>query len=191
MPFARLFRPGLLALAFSGLLLTACAGMPDSRQRSPDFVPPPGITVTVHRRLPVPPGRTRVFLQYGKVMRQRDLEYYDVSCDFEINTLANTTRYIEPGTFRVTRVRRDEIEIVRRAPLRYAALGTPAGLQLADGSVQLFEEVSLWLQSNAQPDVRRLTCRGGLADPWEMELPTVAEVREALGDYATVEMKQE
>jgi hypothetical protein len=44
--------------------------------------------------------------------------------------------------------------------------------------------VHLWFGSDIQPDVMRMTCRGGFDDPWRAELPSIDEMRAALGAYA-------
>jgi hypothetical protein len=46
----------------------------------------------------------------------------------------------------------------------------------------------MYLQSATQPNVYRLTCRGWLAIPAEAERPTIADMREALGDYASIKL---
>lgn len=187
MRLARLIHPALPALAGAALLLGDCSG-PVTDPASPWYVPLPGSQVEVLRPLPVPPGSTRVFLQYGQVVRLQDLERYDANCNFEINTRAERWRDIAPGTFTITRTLQEEGDIVCRLPIRYAALrmfgdgGSPSPMYIA---------VHMWLQNPDQPDVRRLTCRGGIADPWEMEAPTLADMRAALGDYARIEVKGE
>jgi hypothetical protein len=48
--------------------------------------------------------------------------------------------------------------------------------------------VHLWFGSDTQPDVMRLTCRGGFDDPWRAQPPSIDEMRVVLGDYARIEL---
>jgi hypothetical protein len=51
--------------------------------------------------------------------------------------------------------------------------------------------VHMWLQSVQQPNIYRLTCRGWLAVPSEAEKPTMIDMREALGNLATINLMGE
>jgi hypothetical protein len=174
------------------LLTTAsgCSSLVVTDPASPLYVPPVGSRVVVKQRLTVPPGMTRVFLQYGQVIPRSARNDYAVNCNFEINTLSDSPRYIEVGTYTVSRSLRHSDDIVSRQPLRLAALGMQAGMVFRndDGTPVLFEEVRLSLTSTPPSDVRELACRGAMADPSEMQLPTLAEMRQALGAYATIEV---
>jgi hypothetical protein len=54
-----------------------------------------------------------------------------------------------------------------------------------------FEEVRMTLRSDKPSDIRNLTCRGVLTDPGWVEPPTLAEIREALGQHATIKVPEE
>jgi hypothetical protein len=46
--------------------------------------------------------------------------------------------------------------------------------------------VHLWFGSDLPPDVMRLTCRGAFDEPWDVESPSINEMRTSLGDYARI-----
>jgi hypothetical protein len=146
--------------------------------------------VLVKQPLTVAPGKTRVFFQYGQLIPRSQRNDYAVNCNFEINTLSDSPRTIEPGTYTVTRSLRRSNDVVSRGPLRLAARELQAGMLLRDdgGTPVLFEEVVLSLSSIPPSDVRELACRGAMAEPSEMMLPTLAEMRQALGDYADIQV---
>ena len=48
----------------------------------------------------------------------------------------------------------------------------------------IIHQVHMRLASEEQPDVRNLSCRGGLDDPWLARPPSVEEIGEALGEVA-------
>jgi hypothetical protein len=172
---------------------SACSSLVVTDPTSPYYMPPVGSRVVVKQRLTVPPGMTRVFLQYGKVIPKHARNDYAVNCNFEINTLSDSPRYIEVGTYTVSRSQRRTDNIVRLEPIRLAALDRLAGLMTRrdDGAPLMFEEVRLSLTSTPPSDVRELACRGVMADPSEIMLPTLAEMRQALGAYATIEVPGE
>lgn len=169
---------------------SACSSWLVMDSSSPFYVPPVGSRVMVKQPLTVPPGKTRVFLQYGKVIPRSERNDYAVNCNFDINTLSDSPRTIKVGVYTVSRSLRRSDDVVSREPLRLAALGSLAGMMLRGdgGTPVLFEEIVLTLTSTPPTDLRELACRGAMADPSEMQLPTLAEMRQALGDYATIEV---
>ena len=182
-----LWLPMWLSLAVG----SACSSLVVTDPASPLYVPPVGSRVVVKQRLTVPPGMTRVFLQYGQVIPRSARNDYAVNCNFEINTLSDSPRTIEVGSYTVSRSLRRSDDIVSREPLRVAASGGLAGMMMfrSDGGTPvLFEEVVLTLTSTPPTDVRELACRGAMDEPTEMRLPTLAEMRQALGAYATIEV---
>jgi hypothetical protein len=170
---------------------SACSSLVVTDPASPFYVPPVGSRVVVKQPLTVPPGKTRVFLQYGQIIPRSERDDYAVNCNFEINTLSDSPRTIEVGSYTVSRSLRRSDDIVSREPLRVAASGGLAGVMMfrSDGGTPvLFEEAVLTLTSTPPTDVRELACRGAMDEPTEMRLPTLAEMRQALGAYATIEV---
>ena len=52
----------------------------------------------------------------------------------------------------------------------------------------MFEIVQMSLRGEATADIRELACRGAIDDMPDMEMPTLAEMRQALGKYASIEI---
>ena len=179
--------PLLLAVA-APLALAACAAAVKGDVSSPYYAVPVGSTVELHRSVTIPPGRTRVFIQNGVV--STGFDSYRTSCALEITELdRDDPQIVEPDTFRVRDVQRISLEeVVEAAPLRLAALG--GLLRVADdgGAPMVYEGWHLWLESPRQPGVRRLSCRGEFADVAVAEPPSIREIRDALGDLATLEL---
>ena len=179
---------------FAGLaVFTACSAALVTDPNARNYVPTPGTTVTVPQRIEVPGGQTRIFFQRGEIVKKvSSLDLYKTNCNFEINTLAETPRYIEAGIYTVTRTTRREGEVVLFKPLQYASL-TVGGIvgKGGDGPPMYFEEVRMTLRSDKSHDVRDLTCRGAMTDPQFLEPPTLAEIREAMGKHATITVPEE
>jgi hypothetical protein len=130
-------------------------------------------------------------------VEKRKLDEYSVNCDFEIHTLADTIRYIEPGKYVVTRTVRTEDSIIQRQkqkPAQVASRHLEAGISLhggGDAPPMMFELVEMKLKSEKPSDIKQLSCRGAIDDISRMELPTLAEIREALGKYASIQVPEE
>jgi len=175
-------------------LLSACNAALVTDPNARNYVPTPGSTVTVKQRIEVPGGQTRIFLQRGKLITKPSrLDHYWPNCNFEINTLEETPRYIEPGVYTVTRTTRQEKEVVLQQTrhIQLAAVSISGVLARGDGPAMLFEEVKMTLRSAQLSDMRNLACRGVLTDPVLVEAPTLAEIRQALGNYASISVPEE
>ena len=150
------------------------------------YLPPVGSTIELHRSLQLPGGHTRVFLQRGEVVAKQAFDRYQPSCSFEIRSLAETPRQIDPETFLITRVQRTTEEVVERdEPIMLAAWNF---VGIDDGPPMVTRGVHLWISSDLQPDVMRLTCHGAFDDPPEALPPSIDEMRGALGSYASLRL---
>jgi hypothetical protein len=176
-------------------LLSACTAALVTDPNARNYVPTAGSKVTVKQRIEVPAGQTRIFLQRGKLIaKASQLDHYWPNCNFEINTLAETSRYIDAGVYTVRRTTRQEKEVVwhQAKSIQLAAVGIGGVMAFGGHGAQLlFEEVKMTLQSAQPSDIRNLACRGVFTDPVLVEPPTLAEIREALGDYASISVPEE
>ncbi len=175
----------LFIISLASLLVAACSQTEWVRQDTSStlYLPPTGTLVELKRPLTVPPGRARVFLQGGEV--SQGIDQYAPNCNFEIRQLSEQPQVISPETFLVVRVQRVTEQVVQSTePIRVAGIGF-AGLDADSGQSMLVRGVHLWFGSDTQPDVMRLTCRGGFDEPWRADLPSIDEMREALRGYAS------
>ncbi len=168
------------------LLLMGCSHDGQLKSTSAAYwkLPPVGTSIELHQPLRVPAGHTRVFLQRGEVVAKQRFDRYVPSCNFEVRTLLEQTREIEAESFLVTRVQRETAEVVQQV---YPVL--QAGLDLAgmdDGLPMIVLSVHLWISSDQQPDVMRLTCRGAFDDPSQADPPSIEQMQEALGSIASL-----
>jgi hypothetical protein len=109
------------------------------------------------------------------------------NCNFEVGRLdQENSQIIEPDRFTVRRSQFLTEEVVQRAEAVHLASLRLADGQDSGGHSMIYEGWHLWLESPDQPDVRRLTCRGVFADPHRADPPSIAEIRDALGDIATL-----
>lgn len=179
------------------LPVLGCSSLQVTDPASPYYIPSPGSIVTIHQHLEVPAGETRLFMQSGKIVGKGGLSEFEVNCNFEINTLTQQPRYIAPGAYTITRTTRSRESIVQGpvlAPMQLASvsLGIRMGqIHNPDGPPMMFELVEMYLKADKPSDIRQLACRGAIDEPYEMELPTLQEMRRALGAYASIQVAEE
>ncbi|MEW8693567.1 MAG: hypothetical protein AB2535_21245, partial [Candidatus Thiodiazotropha endolucinida] len=86
-----------------------------------------------------------------------------------------------PDTFIIKKVQRLMTEVVRQYNHRWGYIN----VEFSDpGSPMVTHGYHLWLSSEKQPDVMRMTCRGAFDDLSRSEPPSINEIREALGNIA-------
>jgi hypothetical protein len=177
----------IIGIVLTAGLLGACAPLSLEHWSSSHAHIPVGATVVLNEALPIRSGHARVFMQDGRVVPKGGLNLYYPHCNFEVITLSDGSARVEPGRFLVTRHRQGHVEVVQeRVPMRVASLVRASGD--ADGSAPPISRLIHYeLHSDDQPDVRRLTCHGGLADDWEARYPTLAEMRSVLGGLVSWE----
>lgn len=153
---------------------------------SPYYMVPEGSVIELHQPLRIPPGSTRVWLVRGQPAAGRD--WYAPGCNLEIDTLdRERVQIVDPGVFEVSRVQRtSEHTSERAAGVVVAALG--AGFSWDSGDNRTWQGYHLWLHSDRQPDVRRLTCKGIYAEPWQATPPSIEVIRETLGAVASLRL---
>lgn len=172
-----------LLLMLLPLLLGACAQQAVVSD-DPDYaynLPPVGSTLVLKKQVTVPAGEVRIFLQQGELFRKADFDRYEPSCSLELRKLADVPRTIEPEQFIITKVQRLMQQVVYSQPV-------PGGLMKAafddgGGKPMVVHGYHLWLGSDTQPDVMRMTCRGYFDDINRAEPPSLNDVAKSLGDY--------
>lgn len=145
-----------------------------------------GSTIVLNEALTVPAGHARVFLQNGKIKTKVKIERYRPHCNFEVRNVSDGSLQIEPDRFVVTDLIEDEEEVVeKRGPVQYAALKISGGMDTVTLTSRFVRHS---LNSASQPDVLWLTCHGGFADPFDVEYPSISDIRKALGEWVTLEL---
>ncbi|MFA5081411.1 MAG: hypothetical protein WC474_02555 [Hydrogenophilaceae bacterium] len=170
----------LLAGIVLPALLGACADQPGRDPNSPYYAYPAGLTVGLERALVIPPGEATVRLQYGHPVARNGVQEYDPYCILELGTVAAAAQTVPPASFRITRSQR-RVEAFSGMPVMPGpSFGGDDG-----GPSQMYFITEFRLHSDAQPDVRSLTCQhdqgaAGVGIPRHL---TLAEMRQALGGY--------
>ena len=174
-----------IVIVLTLVLLTGCRVDAVLDARSPYYRVPVGSRITLNQELKVPGGRTRIFLQHGQTL-SNGFDQYHPHCNFEIRTLSADVRTIAPGDFQVVRVNWGIKEIVKLDSIMVASIAISSSGY--SGSM-VTHYVDHYLSSTVQPDVMSLACHGAFDDPPYADPPTIAEIREALGQIATLHLK--
>lgn len=170
------------------MLLTACSQryLVSDDQSYPYNLPPVGSTLVLKKALEIPADETRIFLQNGVPKGKSEFDRYKPSCSLELRKLVDRPRTIEPDSFVVTRVQRLTEEVVQRDP---PATGFVKVDLEQGGKPMVVHGYHLWLGSDKQPDVMRMTCLGTFDDLSRAEPPSLQDVKKSLGDYAELMLR--
>jgi hypothetical protein len=169
-------------LLLLSVTLAACQYVPPRGEDSPLISPQAGSMLHLNRPLRIAAHNASVIIRDGKP----EYSYFRLGgayyphCDFELRTRAKVERVVEPDIFTVTRVVR-EIENVMLAPVVVASSDG------ANGPPHENYMTILYLHSDRQPDVLRMTCQHW-EDPNDGQHLTIKQIRQALGDLFTLQL---
>lgn len=166
------------------LLLSACNPVPDMRRDSPYFTGFVGSTISLNRPLEIAPEKASVYMQWGKVMNFNALERYQPYCKFEIKTIKRQAQTVNADQFNIVRAIRDR-EMVGAIPQTVASL---YNILSDDSPTAAIYSTELFLYSERQPDVLRITC-SHWEDPADATHLTVNQIQAAMGSILTLQTK--
>ncbi|MGD8939785.1 MAG: hypothetical protein PVJ72_10425 [Gammaproteobacteria bacterium] len=173
---------GFLCVLMAGLLLSGCQSFINLQAWPPPYSLPAGSGVSINRDLSVAPYAVSVWIQYGKVLRRRDVNLSYANCRFELYTLQAVERTIYKGEARIEKFV-NSTDYVSSGFFTFASLVNVSG---DDGaSTAGIYSTNIYLQSAKQPDLYRLICEHW-DDPASGSYLTIAQIQEALGNIATL-----
>ena len=136
-------------------LVAACTTGPIDPETSPYYHIPAGTTLVLHDTLTIPANLAAVFIQDGQVKPYRNIDKYYPHCKFEMYTIEQEDRTIRPDTFVIQRSSMEESVQNRQSRFQYTSLASM--YYGGDGPVFIEMNRLMYLQSELQPDVYRLT----------------------------------
>jgi len=179
------------------LLLLASAGCQISQHRvawEKVYGIPVNSSISLQQSLTIRPRHTQVFLQDGTAIYSRGwvsllsgYDQYYPFCYFEVADISDSEQTISGDTFIITRVYRDETDIVQARPTRLTSQ-IMVGDDAVGGFRMIVKTTVMRLSSDKQPEVKMLVCGGGFGHEPFVELPTVDEIRHTLGDIARLDL---
>ena len=143
--------------------------------------------MTLNRDVTIKRNEVAVYVQEGELLDYNGVDWYQPNCKFEIYTISDQPRQVAADSFRITRVV-DEIEsssVV--STTRYAALNMAS---LLDHSQVFNYATMMYLKSDAQPDVYRMTCQHW-EDIVDDRYLSIEQMRQAMGEVFSLEVLQQ
>ena len=167
------------------LFLAGCQNSSTVREATGanNFVSLEGARLVLNQPLSIGPEKARVFVQNGAA--GYGFDSYQPHCAFEIASINHEGAVIEADTFAITRVQGSVQQVVSTEPVRVAGLRLIGGIN-GGGSQSYYSGYHFWLSSMDQPGVRRMSCYGVYAQPYELYPPTLREIRQVLGSIAEI-----
>jgi hypothetical protein len=174
----------IVVVAAAALLVTGCQQNASIRGNTfGKHTQTSGASVVLKRDIRIPAGKARVYVQndkagVGEQTSAGGFDSYKPHCAFEVSRVDHAGFEVKAETFAVTRIQQTVVWVVSGAPVIVAAFG------LWGGSQAYYSGYHFWLASDTQPEVRRMTCYGVYAEPYELYPPTLKEINAALGAVA-------
>ena len=176
--------------AVSLLFLTGCISNEIKDESSPFYSVPVHSTLKLNQSLIIEGGQVATYVQNGKVMPERDVDKYKPNCKFEIYTMSEQSRTVDADSFVLTRVVDDIESSSLKGSNQLAALDEALVLGTLDRSYMYNYATMMYLHSERQKDVYRMTCQH-----WEDVLDdmylSATEMRQAMGKVFTLEIKKQ
>lgn len=183
-----LLRPIIILL--SATILGCSPGAAIRSPGSPWYAPPAGSRVILEKPVTIPPDTVSVHIQNGEVVSAGafgGVDRYRASCKLEMWSRVDERRVIEPDTFVVKRVARTIEAVQLSAPLRVASL-LPMVFELDySGPMAHIMGTEMFLDSERQPDVHRLTC-SYWGEPAFPEHLSIEQIRHTLAGLMRIEL---
>jgi hypothetical protein len=178
----------LVLISWFMLTLVACQSQPLSESANREHLTV-GSILTLHRQLSIDPYSARVYLQHGQRVSVNSVSRVHPNCWFEVNDVTDKPQFIDPGRFRIVGLNH------YRRPFGLGSVNERllvAGLYvggLFDRSQEI--EFITAMKLNAEEggtEIRNFMCKV-TSDSMGRYL-TLREIREALGEVATIESEQ-
>lgn len=170
----------MAATAMLGSTIAGCGALPPAADKQLASSLPAGSRLVVHQGIAILPHAARVYVQGGQVMPLPKINRQAPHCRIDLYQMADTHREILPGKFEIVRTADGIERDTRRAAVTPGApqTGTAAGAELYT--------TYFYLRSPTQKAVAALACQQ-LADPANPRHVTVGQIRQVLGELATLE----
>ncbi len=176
------------ALALGLLIaLAGCQSSAPQNRDSPYYAYPAGLSLSLLKPVEIAAGSATARLQFGNLVARNGVEETEPYCIFEINTVRERPQQVAPERFKITGVQR---RVSTFAGLPAAALLRTVGQDRDDGASHLYFITEFSLRAEQQPHVRSLSCQSNQLAPGItiMRHLTLAEIRQALGGYFTLDL---
>ena len=173
-------------LIVASLFTASCAAGPYP-ETSPYFQIPAGSLLVIKQELDILPNTGRVYIQYGKTVRDKSVDRYYPHCwitSWKIN--ASLVR-IQPDTFTISSSKKDEHYVYSNKPLLFASAKSAYDVASSSHASSIEYATILTIHSNNQPGIREFTC-SHWEDPTDANHLTLEQMNKTLGNIAEIKL---
>jgi len=173
------------------LAMMAACGLNDSKdEESYYYAVPVSSSIKLNQAVIIEGDQVAVYVQDGELMSYDAVDKYRPNCKFEIYTMSEQSRTVQPDTFDIIKVV-DEIESSSIEEDIYLAVSDHAYLFGAlDRSYVYNYATMMYLKSEKQKDVYRITCQHW-EDMRDDRYLTVAQMHKAMGAVFTLVLNKD
>jgi len=180
----------MIVMLSATLLVTGCHTVSyEGNENSPYYVIPAGSRLGLEREIVIPANRAAVYIQGGQVRLLADVNSYYPYCKFEVRFPRDVMQKVQPDDFVVTRAYQETPLSVRADPQgsdRGGRLVHVVSMDSGDASAIAYA-TTIWLHSDRQPDVFRMTCAQWGYPPLGGHL-SIADIRKTLVGVFTLKI---
>lgn len=169
---------------------SACNSVYETKdENSYYYAVPVGSSIVLNQEVTISGDQVATYVQNGELMSYDAVNKYYPNCKFEIYTMSEQPRTVEPDAFEIIKVV-DEIESSSiKKSIQLAVRGNAYAFGMLDRSHVFNYATMMYLKSEKQKDVYRMTCQHW-EDMRDDRYLTVAQMRQAMGDVFTLEIKE-
>ena len=178
---------------FFMLLLAACStenvrdGVKD--EDSTFYAVPVGSVLVLNQELTISGNQVAIFVQNGEIKPEKDVDKYYQNCKFEIYTMSEQPRTVDSDSFEIIKVEDDIESSSLQKNTRLAVRGNTLSFGMLDRSYVFNYATMMYLYSEKQKDVYRMTCQHW-EDVRDDRHLSITQMRDAMGDIFTLKIKE-
>ena len=171
------------------MALSGCSINDTRDENSVFYAVPVGSVLVLNQPVDIRGDQVAVYVQNGELMQYGAVNFYLPNCKLEIYTMSEQPRTVDQDRFEIVKVV-DDIESSALQKNTYlAATGDAIGFAVLDMSYVFNYATLMYLRSENQQDVYRMTCQH-----WEDVVDdrhlSITQMRQAMGDVFTLEVLQ-
>ncbi len=170
-------------------VLAACSSNYVKDEDSVFYAVPVGSTLVLNQQVNIRGDQVAVYAQNGELMQYDEVNFYLPNCKFEIYTMSEQPRTVQADTFEIIKVEDDIESSSLQKSTHLAVLDKALAFGMLDRSYVFNYATLMYLNSDKQKDVYRMTCQH-----WEDMMDdrhlSITQMRQAMGDVFTLEIKK-
>ena len=169
--------------------LSACSQNAVKDENSVFYAVPVGSLLVLNQDVTIAGDQVAIYVQNGELMSDAEVNKYYPNCKFEVYKISEKPRTVLADTFEIIKVVDDIESSSLQKSTELAALNKILSFGMLDRSYVFNYATLMYLNSEKQNDVYRLTCQH-----WEDVMDdrhlTISQMRGAMGDVFTLEIKK-